>query len=303
MTYGEPAVNLADQVLYVGGTNDNSILIAGGGAGSETKWSNPNPTTATDIAGIPAGTTFDIGATAISILERILYPYIPVSFTSFNSQLNTSYELGQTASGTETITWGTTGPTGNWIVNSGEISYSGFTSGSLTSGFNLYSYDGTPFSESITVTYPSIRATQISNNTLTVSITGQQSKDTPLVSTTDTSRWWSRLYWGKSTGTNTTDPFVLTDGSSALVTTTSGGSRSTNATGGNGYFYLFIHDYYELTAMTLAGFDVALREPIGTTITTTVVTNAQGMTADYKVYRSSNQLPGSLNISITYTQD
>lgn len=300
LTYGEPAVNVADQILYVGGVNGEPIPVGGGG--TETRWSNPQPTTATNLAGVPAGTTFDVGTTAIAILERILYPYVPVSFVSFNNGLAATYELGQTASGTKTATWGTTGPTSNWVASSGNISYSGFASGSLASGFELYDTDSNPFSASTSVTYPSLRGTSIGNNTITVSITGQQVSSTPNISRTDSSRWWSKMYWGKSTSTDIKNPFALSDGitNGLLITTTTSTSRSITAGSSNAYLYLFVHNYYELTSMTIAGFDVSLREPIGSGITTHSVTNAQGFTADYKVYRSTFQLPGNLTIAIAY---
>jgi hypothetical protein len=307
LTYGEPAVNLSDQVLYVGGTNDNAVLIAGGG--SETRWSDARPTTATDIDGIPAGTTFDLGATAISILERILYPYIPVTFSAFDSKLNTTYELGQTATTvSQTVTWSVTGgPTSNWVPGSGNISYSGFAIGSLATGFDLPDDDATPLTNNISVTYPALRGTSLSDNTITVSITGQQIERTPIVSRNDTSRWWSKMYWGKSTNTDLTNPFSLTLGSSATITTTGSGSRSATAAAGAGYYYLFLHNYYELTSMINqvggAGFVVGLRENIGGSITSHSVMNAQGFTADYKIYRSLNELNGDLNITVEYDRD
>jgi len=55
----------------VGGTAGDSIEI-GGSSGSSIKWSNTSPTLATDIQGVAAGTTFDVGTDAITILEQIL---------------------------------------------------------------------------------------------------------------------------------------------------------------------------------------------------------------------------------------
>ena len=307
LTYGEPAVNVADQILYVGGVDGTPVPIGGGIGGAETTWSNPLPTTATNLAGVPAGTTFDAGTTAIAILEKILYPYQSVSFTSLTTGLASTYELGQTATGTpgsKTVTWKTAGPTGNWISNSGRISYSGFLgNGSLATNFELYDVgDPDPYESSQPVTYPALRATTIENNTFTVSITGQQKMDTPLVSRLSSTRWWSKMYWGKSTDDNLKNPFAMIDGITGGLSINTAGSDSRSITAGSsdGYFYLFVHDYYKLTSMTLAGFDVSLREPIGGGITTHSVANAQGFTADYKIYRSQFQLPGNLAIAIAY---
>lgn len=310
LTYGEPAVNVADQILYVGGVNGEPIPVGGGG--TETRWSNPLPTTATNLAGVPAGTTFDVGTTAIAILERILYPYQDVSFTILTTALNSSYELGQTAgNGDYTISWNiSSGPTANWVTNSGNLSYSGFVSGSLASGFQLYDNDTSPRTASQSVTYPAFRGTSINNNTITVSITGQQVMGTPLVSRNSNIRWWSKMYWGKSTQTNLTNPFALSDGISGglIINTTSSETRSITAGPSEAYFYLFVHDYYRLNSISLlqggVGFPVSLREELdGGGITTHSVMNAQGFTADYKVYRSSNELPGDLTIAIAYGPD
>ncbi len=352
LTYGEPAVNVADQILYVGGVDGEPIPIGGGGAGSqgptgngvtgftvignilyywymgptgatfgelqsagsiaggvETTWSNPNPTLATDIDGIPVGTTFDVGTTAIAILERILYPYQSVSFTSLTTSLSSTYELGQTATPSSTISWQTSGPTGNWVSNSGRLSYSGslLGTGSLATNFELYDTDDNPFQSSQTVSYPTLRGTLIDNNTFTVSVTGQQKSGTPLVSRSSTTRWWSKMYWGKSTDTDLKNPFALVDGitNGLSVNTTAVDAVTLSITtgGSDAYVYLFLHDYYKLNSIKLDGINVSLREPPGGGITTHSVANARGFTADYKIYRSTNQLPSNLQMEIIYQKD
>jgi hypothetical protein len=79
LTYGEIAINVADRILYVGATDGSSVSIIGGSgaSGSETKWSLTTPTTAVDFAGIPTGSTFGVGTTAVAILEQMLYPASP----------------------------------------------------------------------------------------------------------------------------------------------------------------------------------------------------------------------------------
>lgn len=80
LTYGEIAINVADRILYVGATDGNTVSIiggSGGSGGSETTWSLTTPTTAVDIAGIPTGSTFGVGTTAVAILEQMLYPASP----------------------------------------------------------------------------------------------------------------------------------------------------------------------------------------------------------------------------------
>lgn len=289
LTYGEMAVNIADRLLYVGGTAGESVLISGSG-GSETTWSRADATLATDIAGVPAGTTFASGTTAIEILEQILYPYQPVSFSSFSTGLNATYELGQTAgNGAGTVTWATGGPDENWVSGSLYIYYSGFVSGNLVSG-------GSPTADTASVTYPAFRSTNIGANTLTLGISGQQDEGTNPVTRSQTRRWWSRLYWGKSTNPALTDPLVLLNGSTNLLESTGSGTAAAITTASGGYFYTFIHDDYDISKMTLGGFDVALQPGY-----TASVMNTHGFSTTYKVYRTTNQLNDALTIIVTYS--
>jgi hypothetical protein len=293
LTYGEMAVNLTDRKLYVGGTANNSIEILGGGGGSaESTWTSTEPTTATDIAGIPQGTTIDVGSTAIEILEQILYPYQEVAFTSLTTGLASTYELGQTAgNGSFTVSWNRSGPTGNWIANSAYFRYSG-----LVTGVGLTA--GSPTAASVSVSYPAFRATTIGSNTQTFQLTGQQVDGSNPVSRSSTTRWWSKIYWGKSTNPNLTDRTLLTNGGEATITTATSGSGTISTTDAGGYLYFFIHDYYELDDMKFGGFDVTLVTPV----VTASVMNAQGFSTTYKTYRSVYQLPGELsNITIAYS--
>lgn len=355
LTYGEMAVNLADRILYVGGTAENAIEIAGGsgnyrffyqadapglsqgygitgetgqydyligsrwidsdtgreyvyigdgdqwywveppggGGGAEGTWIRPDATTATDVAGIPAGTTGLVGESSIQILERILYPYQNVTLSwvgtpPVGTGLATQYELGQTAgNGTFTAHWSSSSPVANWISNSAYIRYTGLATGTALTA-------GSPTANSASVQYPAFRGTAIGNS-VSFSLTGQQVGGTNKVVTAAprTSTWYSKIYWGKSTNPNLTNPLALTSGGDALFAST--GSRTINTTDAGGYLYFFIHNNYTLTSMKYAGFDVALNAAV-----TGSVTNAQGLTTTYKIYRSFFQLPGALtDIAIT----
>lgn len=300
LTYGEPAVNLTDQVLYVGGTNDNAVLIAGGG--DETTWNNSNPTTATDIDGIPAGTTFDLGLTAIAILERILYPYQEVSFASLNAGLGgTVFEMGETAgNGTKKVQWTFSGPTANWISNSGNLSYSGVASGSLYSDFSL-----TANGLSANVVYPGIKATTINNNTLTITITGQQQQRTPIVSRNSNIRWWFKWYWGRS------NEETLTTTSTLSVDTFSNPSspieKSFINAPGSGYSYFLMKkpngsndQGYKISEIKLKESNTIIPLKNGGVPDELVVMNAQGLSVTYNVYRTLYALEGAYTAQIYY---
>jgi hypothetical protein len=49
-------------------------VVPGGGGLFETTWTSPEPTSATNIEGIPTGTVIPLGSNAVQILEKILYP-------------------------------------------------------------------------------------------------------------------------------------------------------------------------------------------------------------------------------------
>lgn len=345
LTFGEMAVNLADRILYVGGTAENAIEIAGGGGtgnyrfyyqtdppglsegfgitgitgqydylvgsrwvdsgtgreyiyvgdgdqwywfepagggGAGDQWVRPDATTATDVAGIPSGTTGLVGESSIQILERILYPYQNVTLSWTSTGLASQYELGQTAgNGAFTATWTSSTPDANWVSGSAYIRYTGLASGTALTA-------GSPTADTASVQYPAFRGTTV-NSSVSFSLTGQQVGGTTktVTATPRTSTWYSKIYYGKSTDPGLTNPLVLTNGGSELFTTT--GSRTISTTDTGGYLYLFIHNNYSLTSMKYSGFDVALNAAV-----TGSVTNAQGFTTTYKIYRSFYELPGAL---------
>jgi hypothetical protein len=57
------------------------------GGGTAETWDSELPTTATDFAGIPAGTVIELGTSSINILKFMLYP-VSISFTSFDMFFN-----------------------------------------------------------------------------------------------------------------------------------------------------------------------------------------------------------------------
>jgi len=299
LTYGELAVNITDRKLYVGNETGASVEIIGSGVGTgggaETTWSNPAPTTTTDLEGVPVGSTFEFGTTAIEILEQILYapaapppppPYTSVSFSNFSSGLASTYELGETAgNGSLSVSWTASQPHDNWVPASAYISYSGLSNGQALTG-------ASPTAGSAVAVYPAFRSTSLSSNTVTITLTGQQDQGSN-PSTSTTSRWWTKAYWGKSTNASLTDPLALSNGSDVVVT--SGTTITASTTDAGGYFYFFINNYYSVSSMTLAGFPVALNG-----VSTASVVNSQGFTSTYKIYRSFYELPGPLDIVVVY---
>lgn len=358
LTYGEMAVNLADRILYVGGTAENAIEIAGGsgnyrfyyqteapglsqgfgitgitgqydylvgsrwvdsdtgreyiyigdgdqwywfepagGGGAGDQWVRPDPTTATDIAGIPSGTTGLVGESSIEILERILYPYQVPAFSTLITGLGSEFELGQTAgNGSLSVSWTrNSAPSENWVANSATYSHSGIVSGTRFTGVDPVT--GTPRS----VTYPAFRGTSLSNNTMTFTLSAQKTEGVGNPSISSQSRWWSKIYYGKSSSPSLTNPLSLVGGSSRLFTSV--GSSTATADAGSGFFYLFLHDNYKLDSIVFGVLPLSLQTPLPTQPAPITVTNAQGLTQDYKVYRSNQVLNDALTLSISTSND
>lgn len=288
----ELGVDIKNAKLYIGLSNGNPLLISGGG-GEEKTWDNTQPTSAEDVDGIPAGTVVPTGLDAISILERMLYPEYGVSFASINTGLSSSYELGTNLQNSNaTISWTrSSGNNDKWITNSLDITYSGITSGSLLNNSN-------PLLNTANVNYPSsFTATTLSNNELIIKLEAEELVNgiTSPVSISSSTKWWSRIFWGKSTNSDLTDPTSL---SNTLLTNKSTSEQVMNMTAnsGSGYFYVFIDNRYQITKMQSAGFDVALVSPALSNVN--LIRN--GVTIAYKRYRSSNELNAALNIITSY---
>jgi hypothetical protein len=190
LTYGEMAVNITDKRLYVGDKDGNSVLIGATGASAET-WSDARPTLATDVAGIPAGTTIAIGTSAIDVLEQMLYPYQSVSFSSLTvlPSLSSTVEIGTTsAAGNYSTSWTSSGSTENWIPQSLFLRQSSPSSASLASSFSITSSPQT-------IAHPAYRFD--TPTTLSFQLTGQQLQGAN-PSITKSHLWKAKVYYGKS---------------------------------------------------------------------------------------------------------
>lgn len=286
----ELGVDIQNAKMYIGLKDGNPLLISGGG-GDETTWTNPEPTTAQDVDGIPSGTIVPTGTNAIAVLERILYPEYAGALINLNTGIAQSSELGVSyQNSTATITWNTTGEDENWVTNSLDITYYfGLTPGNLL-------LNGNPLTKTANVSYPSsFRATTLTNNSLTINLEAQQNINNILstASISSTNTWWSRIFWGRSTNSNLTS---ITGLSNQLLQTksTSDSTISLISTSEVGYFYIFIHNDYEITGLTSAGFDVSMNPTIGS-----VTLTRNSLFLPYKIYRTSNILNANTITIIT----
>lgn len=183
---------------------------------SESTWTNP---AAGFANGIASGITFTVGWSAVEVLEKLIYPYQAVSFTTFSIGLGSSpFDLGRTfGAGLYTSTWTTSGPDANWIA--GSLNVRDVTNSTLLrSGLN---YNSDP----VGITLSQYGYTSPTQQVF--GITGQQQSGV-VVTRNDTYNWLHRIFWGKSASASPTSLSNLTTGSSNIFTstTTSLGART-----------------------------------------------------------------------------
>lgn len=284
-------------------TTDGKLSISSTGlGGGETLWTNTAPTTATDIFGIPATTTDLVGENAIQILERILYPYSPAAITSFTmSGAATNYEVGATAA-TPTFSWtisnhtntatltfnyerggvidnslpaGTTSPTINASTTNYNPSLSSLSSTVVGAGLNFY-----------------LSGTQVNNKYNFVN------------STTRTIRWWTKMYWGRSSK-DQYDPETtyanLTGGSNTLLTNNGSFTQTVSFGSSSGtYLYIYFHSNRSLSSIVLNTNNNVVTDSF-IQLSNQTITNGNGVSVTYKVYVSKETLGGSDSYTVYLT--
>lgn len=153
-------------------------------------WDTENPTTATNLEGVPSGSTFAIGTSSIEILKSILYPKF-LGFDSFSIGLPLGpYQVGQTsAAGVYEASW-----TINDIDQAQENSIA-IKQGTnvLISDFPLSYVEGVN-GNNVDIDHQAYSLTFEGNLTFTISLTGN---DGSTETSTQSLRWNYPLYTGK----------------------------------------------------------------------------------------------------------
>lgn len=269
----------------------------------EPTWSIAATTTATDIAGVPAGTSL-VGLTAFQILEDILYAYQPVVVTAFNTGLGTTnIEIGTEipSSNPVSTTWTVTN-SGNAVAGGVTVLW---TSTNLVSGAGYASSSGTVFSGANVGSTPrsttydasgnKFRSDTVNGNVVfRINVDQTQGAD---ATTTQTYTWRSKCYYGKSTN-NSLTTFTgssLSGGGNFIVSSTTFPSSDLSLAEVNGYVYVFVHNNFTITKFFIGATDVSSTFTLQSTNT---ITNSLGASASYKVYRSNEELNGSFTLTI-----
>jgi len=153
-------------------------------------WDIENPTTATNLEGVPSGSTFSIGTSSIEILKSILYPKF-LGFDSFSIGISLGpYQIGQTsAAGTYEASWSINDieqakPNSIVIRQDSNV---------LISDFPLSYIEGVS-ENNVDIDHPAYSLNSEGNLTFTISLTGN---DESSETASQSLRWNYPLFTGK----------------------------------------------------------------------------------------------------------
>lgn len=264
----------------------------------DSTYQNTNPTPIT-VGGIPAGTTFPTPLTVQEMFDKLLYPYIDPTFSSFSIfSIPTVVEVGYTVPAAVTFTWGTTTP-GN--VQTNTISIQDITQ-SLTLSSGLAN-DG---AESV-VMPSSIQ--HVVDEDHVFRINGQSTHATTFYRDLTISWKW-RMYYGSNVS-----PTLIDDDISALTgSVLASGYQGTFPLPAGGYKYFCFADdgggQINLIKDSGTGFEIPMADDTDDPSYSNVdgggyhyalvsFENQQGITSNYRVYRSKNIMGGAFSVTIT----
>ena len=245
---------------------------------ADTTYVRANPTTAA-LGGIAEGMTFN--GTLQDVLDTLLYPYIQPTFSSFTFGQPSPIEVGSSIPGTmKNFVWATT--------TSSNVAPNTITITDVTTASTIVSNTANDGAHSQIT--PAVTKTAASTHTWRIA--GQ---DTQAGSFTRdlTVEWQWRRFHGESTNTSLTGAQVLALRASGLSSTATG--EYNMLTGG--YKYIAYPTAFGLKSIfkdTSTNLEVAMIPA-----TTVSVTNAYGVTQDYYVHRTLNQLGGAITIAVS----
>lgn len=273
-----------------------TISATGGGGGGSSAYDG-SPTTTVSVGGLAAGT--NISSLSLSqIIQSIVSPYVAPSFSSFSISQSSPLEVGASISGSKSFTFAFS-QVGNVKANSVEI----LDANNQVMG--TFAVNGSPASVNI--------------GTIQLNAPGSYSWKARATNTQNvvfnsgnaTVSWAWRLYSGVSNNATLSESAIKTLSNSNL----SGSKNATYSMAAGGYKYFCWPDSFgSPTAVT--GFkDTATNLSVsmadssdnaafsnvqnGWSYAIVSVTNVNGATTNYRVYRTKNILGGSINIQVS----
>lgn len=276
-----------------------TLNLINNASGSPTTYTNAAPTTQT-VGGIFAGTTFATPRTMQYMWDLLLYPYQNPSFNSFNIGKTNPQRVGATISGSTSFTWGTN--------NSGNVSANTITIRDVTNSTILGSSLANDGSENLNI------GSIVKNThgaTHSWRIEGYNTNNIQFVSGNISIVWYFDTY----SGTNTNQTLNETDIESLANIFLVGGLTVNHSLVAGGYKYICFPDSFGSPTTTTGFRDNATLLPIsmadssdnifynntqnGWSYGLVSVTNINGVTTNYRVYRSRNVLGGSIQINVS----
>lgn len=257
-----------------------------------------SPSTVT-VGGLSSGTVLT-GKTVQEILELILAPYIPPTFTSFSiSSQSQSLEVGDSVSGVKSFNWSTSNP-GNVAVNSVAIR-------DITNSVLLGSGLANDGSESLNVGTVSYNTPN--SNSWRAEATNTQSN--LFLSSLFSVNWYYRLFYGTSPNATLNEAGI----EALLNNPLQSNKNGTYSFLAGDYKYFAWPDSFGSPVATNGFRDANTNFPIsmatsaqdpfysntqnGWSYGLVSVTNSFGINTNYRVYRSENILGGSISIIVS----
>ena len=247
------------------------------------------------VGGISAGTVFT-AASMQAMWAALLSPYAAPGFTSYGiSGVSNSLEVGASFGPSVTFTWSTSN-SGNVTANSIGLSDVTLSTTIATGLANTGSYAATLGA--------AVTRTTAGNHVFGISGTNSNSGT---FSGSGTFNWYWTLYYGGSANATLTAAQLLALGSSNLAT----GYAGTYAVSSAGYKYLCLADAAGSQINSIKDQSTGFSVPMATASPYTnvdgggfnyalvSVTNAHGVTANVRVYRTLNSLGGALTVVVT----
>lgn len=283
---------------------------SGGGGGIGEPWGITFPTKATNLEGIPAGTTFALGTSATSILEKLLYP-IFLEFTAFDIGITPKiYHVGATTTPNIYLA--------SWTLNDNENALDG--SLRIFQGSNVFpeSLGLNPSDTSVSINHEEYSRTSEGSVVFTVAVTGNSGESV----TRDSSLSWRYpVYGGKTSISSLTSladlqSLRLSSGSNPIISYSMAQLKSgvvinvpETPTGTQEYFYWLVTKEIDGSPVSpsppqynpqVGSFsnitDPDAPSPLPMLKVDDVTISSYGLNITFDVYKSVNALGGSLVI-------
>jgi hypothetical protein len=274
--------------------NSNWIVYAPGGS---TTYTNANPTTVA-VGGYAIGSTFT-AQDNYQMWTGLLYPYVPPTFTSFViSAFTTSYEVGDTISGSKSFAWAFSNPA---LVTASSMDILDVTGGTtLASGISIVS----PASATIATFTPTTPTSYSWRGRAT------NTQSTLFTSALFTANWYWRKFYGTSASVTLNETQIEALLNNPLATTEVG----SYVFAAGDYKYFCWPDSFGSPSAAPAGFisggflvsmasvtDNAFYSNVenGWSYGLVSVTNSFGVATNYRVYRTLNTLGAAVTITVS----